>query len=134
MPNTLIKPWGKEILLTTPDLPYTGKILYLNANSKFSLQYHDQKIETLSLIQGQALLTKGPDRSHLETIQMDLLHGYTIPVNTIHRIEAQTDCIILETSSPETGTTFRLEDDFHRPDETESLRNLPNRGWKNPNE
>jgi hypothetical protein len=33
-----------------------------------------------------------------------------------------TDCDILEVSTPEIGTTFRLEDDFKRPDETEELR------------
>ena len=36
-------------------------------------------------------------------------------------------------SVPETGTTFRYQDDYQRPDETENLRQQTNRGW-NPNQ
>jgi len=36
---------------------------------------------------------------------------------------------VLEVSTPEIGTTFRLEDDYARPDETESVREAPGRGW-----
>jgi hypothetical protein len=33
-----------------------------------------------------------------------------------------TDCEIFEVSSPEKGVTYRLEDDYKRPDETEEMR------------
>jgi hypothetical protein len=35
-----------------------------------------------------------------------------------------TDCDIIEASTPELGTTWRLEDDFARPDETPAQREL----------
>ncbi len=42
---------------------------------------------------------------------------------TIHRLIAMEDSKILEVSTPELGTTFRLEDDYKRSDETEEMRN-----------
>ena len=39
-----------------------------------------------------------------------------------HRLIGITDCDIFEVSTPEIGTTFRLEDDYKRPDETEEMR------------
>ena len=124
------KPWGREIVLTKNDLPYTSKILEIKAGNKLSLQYHDQKIETLTLFEGSANITFGPSLENLVTQTMESKTGYTFYENTIHRIESLTDCIIFESSSPEIGTTFRLEDDFQRQNETQTVRDLPNRGWQ----
>lgn len=123
------KPWGREIVLTEKDLPYTAKILEIKAGTKLSLQYHDQKVETLTLYEGQAKITIGTSIDKLNTTPMEPKTGYTFTPNTIHRIEAVTDCVIFEASTPEIGTTFRLDDDFKRQNETENIRNLPNRGW-----
>ena len=60
---------------------------------------------------------------------MELQKGYTITPPQKHRIEAIEDSSIFEVSSPESGTTFRLEDDSARPDETEDVRSKKNRGW-----
>jgi hypothetical protein len=54
----------------------------------------------------------------------------SLQVGQRHRLIGLTDTDILEASTPENGTTWRLEDDFARPDETEELRAAPNRGWK----
>lgn len=130
MPNTITKPWGQEIILTKINLPYTAKILLINAGHRPSLQSHDQKTETLALIKGQAEITLGLDQKSLSTQAMQSLTGYTIKPNTIHRIKAITDCQIFEASTPEKGTTKRLEDDYNRSDESEKVRNSPNRGWQ----
>ncbi|MFA7253210.1 MAG: hypothetical protein WC107_01505 [Patescibacteria group bacterium] len=45
------KPWGFEIVYTPPEAPAVGKILHVNAGKRLSLQYHDEKIETLCLIE-----------------------------------------------------------------------------------
>ena len=37
----------------------------------------------------------------------------------------------MEVSTPETGTTYRLEDDYQRVNETEEVRSSSNRGWQN---
>ena len=118
MSQIVDKPWGKEIILTSSDLPYTSKLLIVKAGKRLSLQYHDQKTETLSLISGSADILQGPNQEHLISTPMELNTGYTIPINTLHRIEAITDCTIIEASTPEIGTTHRIEDDYHRLDET----------------
>lgn len=129
MNQIITKPWGRENILTTADLPYTGKIIEITAGKRWSTQIHDKKLETFACVKGEAKLITGPDLEHLSEVTMVPNQGYTIPVNTVHRIEAITDVTIFEVSTPETGTTFRLQDDYHRPDETEEVRNSPNRGW-----
>ena len=123
------KPWGREVILTTPNLPYVGKIIHIDQGKRWSTQIHDKKLETFCCISGQAKLITGKDIDHLSELIMVENEGYTIETGTVHRIEAITNVIIFEVSTPETGTTFRLQDDYNRPDETEEVRNSPNRGW-----
>jgi len=130
MSPKIIKPWGFEILTTSKDLPYSGKISLTQAGRRWSLQYHDQKIETLVLLSGQANLSLGPDPNSLVTLPMEVNQEYTIKPPTIHRFQAVTNCVTVEFSTPETGTTIRLEDDDSRPNETDATRLLPNRGWQ----
>ncbi|MEK7527788.1 MAG: cupin [Patescibacteria group bacterium] len=132
MSPKIIKPWGFEILTTPKDLPYSGKISFTQAGHRWSLQYHDQKIETLVLLSGQANLSLGPDPNSLVTLPMEINQEYTIKPPTIHRFQAITNCVTVEFSTPETGTTIRLEDDDSRPNETDATRLLPNRGWQPP--
>ncbi|MEK7534348.1 MAG: cupin [Patescibacteria group bacterium] len=116
------KPWGYEILLTPPNLPYTAKIVHVNLGHRLSLQVHDAKQETMTLVSGGAnLLIDGKD-GEIKKIQMQLRKGYTVRVGQRHRVQAVTDCEILEASTPEIGTTYRLEDDYSRGDETEEIR------------
>lgn len=112
MSQIIDKPWGQEIILTTTDLPYTGKILKVNAGKRLSLQKHDQKTETLTLLSGIASI-----QINDQTTSMETNTGITIFPNTPHRLSAITDCQILEVSTPQIGTTFRLEDDYQRGDE-----------------
>ncbi len=129
--KTVQKPWGKEVLYVPENLDRVGKILFIDANKRLSLQIHSEKEETLCLFSGKALLWLGKDKNSLEKIDMATYSGYTVEPGTIHRIESLENSVILEVSSPEKGTTFRIEDDFNRPDETEQLRAQPNRGWNN---
>ena len=129
MSQIVAKPWGRELILTPEGLPYTAKCLELKAGQKLSLQYHDLKDETLTLISGQASIVTGQDVASLTTTPMTPFEGCHIAPGVIHRIIADTDCQVFEASTGEIGTTFRLEDDTHRPNETPDIRNLPNRGW-----
>lgn len=123
------KPWGYELILTPPESPVTGKILHLNAGCRFSLQYHDKKKETLTLIFGQALLILEDENGKLQEIKMEPKKGYFIKPLQKHRAKGITDCDILEASTREEGNTVRIEDDYARGTETEEMRKLPNRGW-----
>lgn len=116
------KPWGHEVIFTKPSDPYTGKIIYLNAGKRFSLQVHDKKQETQMLVSGEAVLIIDNNQGELTEIPMVPLKGYVLQVGQRHRVRAVTDCAIYEVSTPEAGTTYRLEDDYKRPDQTEELR------------
>ena len=118
--QTKEKPWGQETTFTQSNLPYVGKILSVKAGARTSLQYHDQKDETLCLVSGNAILWMGSDikeKTALEKIQMVKGLGYHLPPLVLHRVEALEDSTIVESSKPETGITFRLDDDYGRTDE-----------------
>lgn len=128
--KNIIKPWGEEIIYTPENLNYTFKQIKISDGHRLSLQSHTEKVETFVLIEGEADLIIGPDLDHLETIHMEIKKGYNIPIGTIHRMAGIKNAIILEGSTPETGTTVRYQDDYSRSDETEEIRKQDNRGWK----
>ena len=117
------KPWGHEILWTPPGLARAGKFLWVRAGCRLSLQFHDQKEETLCLLSGEALLWLENSAGGIEKIPMIPEQGYTIALLQKHRIEAVADSFFAEVSDPEKGNTVRLEDDYSRGTETESARN-----------
>ncbi len=128
--RTIIKPWGQEVIYTDENLKYTLKQIKINPGCKLSLQSHDEKIETFVLISGKAQLVIGNNIDNLDIIDMELMKGYSIPLNAIHRMMAlDVQAVILEGSTPETGTTIRYQDDYNRPNETEEIRKQDNRGW-----
>jgi len=90
---------------------------------------HDQKEETWFLMAGRAkIIWDSPSGELIET-ELEPGKGYSCQIGQRHRLAGITDCDIVEVSTPEIGTTYRLEDDYGRPDETEELRKKPNRGW-----
>lgn len=116
------KPWGHEIHWVPADAPYMGKVLYLKAGCRFSLQIHETKLESWWLASGEALLIWDDDKGNLKETKLEKLKGYTLNAGQRHRIQAITDCEVIEVSMPEGGTTWRLEDDYERPDETPEQR------------
>ena len=118
------KPWGYEILLSPADAPYAAKLIHVQAGKRLSLQLHDTKVETQTLVAGQGILVlEGPD-GQLHDVRMQPGVGYHVAVGQRHRLcaAADQDATIFEASTPEVGNTLRLEDDYARPDETEALR------------
>lgn len=116
------KPWGHEILFTTEDLPYAGKILHVEANKQLSLQWHDRKQETQYLFSGRCMRVADDEQGNLVETEMVPYQGYTIMPGQRHRLRGITDCDVFEVSTPEIGVTHRLQDDYKRPDETEDMR------------
>ena len=118
------KPWGYELLLSPADAPYTAKLIHVRAGQRLSLQIHDVKVETQTLVEGRGILVlEGPD-GELHDVPMEKGVGYHIAVGQRHRLCAapDEDAVVFEASTPEVGTTYRLADDYARPDETEALR------------
>ncbi|MBI2334276.1 cupin [Candidatus Daviesbacteria bacterium] len=124
------KPWGYEIHFTPDNLPYMGKILHISAGKRLSLQVHDQKLESWFLLSGKVTMILENSKGELVENNMEKGYGYTTQVGQKHRLVGVEDADILEVSTPEIGNTFRLEDDYSRPTETEEMRKQPNRGWK----
>ena len=111
------KSWGYEILLTPEDAPYTAKLVHVEAGKCVGRQVHDSKIETQTLIDGQGFLMLEDETGELHEVTLKPRVGYHIAVGQHHRLCAAPDqyVTVYEVSSPEEGTTWRLEDDYHRP-------------------
>jgi mannose-6-phosphate isomerase-like protein (cupin superfamily) len=118
------KPWGYEVLLSPVDAPYTAKLIHVRAGKRLSLQLHDIKVETQTLISGRGLLVLEGSDGQLHEIDMRPGVGYHVAVGQRHRLCAapDEDATVFEASTPEVGTTLRLEDDYARPHETEQVR------------
>jgi mannose-6-phosphate isomerase-like protein (cupin superfamily) len=116
------KPWGYELHWVPQGLPYMGKVLHINAGCRLSLQAHDKKQESYWLVAGECNLVIENTQGELETIKLEKGKGYTTMIGQRHRHQAVTDCDVLEVSTPEEGMTWRLEDDYARPDEDEAQR------------
>lgn len=118
------KPWGYELHWVSADAPYMGKILHINAGARLSLQIHSDKVESWLLIGGQAEVLWDDDQENLIRTTLQPGQGYSTSKGQRHRLIGITDCDIVEVSTPEIGTTWRLEDDYKRPDETPEQRKL----------
>lgn len=112
-PTRVEKPWGWELHWADTEL-YVGKILHVNAGEALSLQYHEQKDETICVLSGQMTLVVGPDAESLEEITLKEQDAYRIRPGVVHRMVAITDCDILEASTPHLTDIVRLEDRYGR--------------------
>jgi mannose-6-phosphate isomerase-like protein (cupin superfamily) len=99
-----------------------GKVLHIHAKSRLSLQVHDQKQESWFLMNGRAAVIWENTVGELIETELQQGVGYSTQVGQKHRLKGLTDCDILEVSTPEAGTTWRLEDDYKRPDQTPEER------------
>lgn len=124
------KPWGYELHWVEEDKPYMGKVLHIMRGKRLSLQIHDAKQESWYLLGGEAKIIWEDVTGNMVETKMESGVGYTCHLGQKHRLAGITDCDIIEVSTPEIGNTYRLEDDYARPTETEQMRKEPNRGWK----
>lgn len=122
------KPWGYELHWVPEGMPYMGKIMHINAGHRLSLQAHDTKQESYWLANGECNLILENSKGELEVVKMQKGVGYTTFVGQRHRHQAVTDCDVVEVSMPESGLTWRLEDDYKRPDETPEQRKKEREG------
>jgi mannose-6-phosphate isomerase len=105
------RPWGRFEKFHE-NKSCTVKLIYVNANSRLSLQYHKKRSEFWKVIKGTAMVEIDEKRIVLgegETI--------TIPRQAKHRVLAlKSECIILEISYGrfDENDIVRLEDDYQR--------------------
>ena len=112
-PIRVEKPWGYELIWAHTDR-YVGKILHIRKGHALSLQYHVRKDETVHVLAGSMRFQTGAEG---ETLADRLLHeGESFHITPLlrHRMIAETDCDILEASTPELDDVVRLEDRYGR--------------------
>ena len=114
-PKTVSKPWGKEIWLELND-KYCYKRIHINAGTKTSYQYHNQKLETNYIIEGEAEVWLENDQGVVEKKQMSAGDSFTVIPPRKHRVIAVTNVILQEASTPEVDDVIRIEDDTERGD------------------
>jgi mannose-6-phosphate isomerase len=106
------RPWGRFEKFHE-NKPCTIKLIYINANSRLSLQYHRKRSEFWKVIKGTAAV-------ELEGKAIILGEGetITIPRQAKHRVGAleSGECIILEIAYGrfDENDIVRLEDDYQR--------------------
>lgn len=93
------KPWGTELLVAeTSD--YIGKVLYMRSGGTGALQYHRVKDETFFLFSGRALVEYRDDLGIIQSHEMEPGEAFHVPPGAVHRVEALTDCVLFEASTP----------------------------------
>jgi mannose-6-phosphate isomerase-like protein (cupin superfamily) len=109
------KPWGYEIIWAeTKD--YLGKILYIEEGNRLSLQYHEEKEETIMVLSGQLELFASKKDGELKTFILEEGETFHVKPHTIHRFCATqgTDVTLVEVSTNYLDDVVRVEDDFNR--------------------
>jgi len=107
------KPWGHELIWAkTPD--YVGKILHINKGHRLSLQYHQEKEETILLYSGKMGFVFENEKGELEEILLLAGEAHHVPPGKKHRMIAIEDCEVFEVSTPQLNDVVRLEDGYGR--------------------
>ncbi len=117
------KPWGHELWLSMQHPGYAFKAIFIKQGTKTSLQYHRKKKETNVLYSGKAILnykknimTENDDvhPDDLDTVLVESLSAIDISPLVLHRLEAITDVLLYETSTPHLDDVIRVQDDSNR--------------------
>ena len=106
-----IRPWGRFEKFHE-NKSCTVKLIYVNANSRLSLQYHKKRSEFWKVIKGTAVV-----EIDKKTIVLREGETITIPRQAKHRVLAlESDCLILEIAYGrfDENDIVRLEDDYQR--------------------
>jgi len=115
MTRVVEKPWGGEEIFAETER-YVGKILTVHAGHALSLQYHEQKDETMRVLEGRCELHLGrtPGSAELDVVELGPGDVRRVSPGVRHRLVALTDVRILEVSTPELYDVVRLEDRYGR--------------------
>ncbi len=107
------KPWGYEQIISI-NKKYVMKKLFMKKNHRCSLQFHNKKHETVIILEGKLKIYSGKNKNKLKSKIYKKYQSLIIPPKLIHRMEAITDCMYLEASTPQLKDVVRLSDDYNR--------------------
>ena len=107
------KPWGYELWLELNE-HYAYKLIHMKKGYRSSLQWHDKKVETNYVIEGEAEVLLEDKRGKMISKIYKAGEGWTVPVKTKHRVIAKTDYTALECSTAHLNDVIRFDDDSNR--------------------
>lgn len=114
------KPWGYELIWAHTE-HYVGKLLHIDAGHALSVQYHNQKDETIFLLRGRmtyrvqrAAHNAQRTADELEEFEMQAGDSWRNTPGVVHQMVAITDCDVLEASTPHLDDVVRLVDRYGR--------------------
>jgi mannose-6-phosphate isomerase len=114
-PRRVEKPWGHELWWAHADT-YAGKLLYVNAGHRLSLQFHRVKDETSYVLSGRLRLMRGTSAEDLREEEVGPGFAWRVEPGVVHSIEAIEDSVVIEVSTPQLDDVVRLEDRYGRSD------------------
>jgi len=112
-PRKIEKPWGYEIHWAVTDR-YVGKILHIEAGQLLSLQYHEQKDESIYVLRGRMIFRYQGGRGDLVEREMIAGEAQHVPTGMVHQFEALEHTDVLEASTPHLDDVVRLKDRYGR--------------------
>jgi quercetin dioxygenase-like cupin family protein len=107
------KPWGHEVIWAHTE-HYVGKVLHIKAGHSLSVQFHNQKDETIHLLTGEMIYRVKGASGALEDVQLKAGESFRNEPGVVHQMEAVTDCQVLEVSTPHLDDVVRLSDKYGR--------------------
>jgi len=107
------KPWGYEEIIEH-NYNYVVKKIFMKANNSCSTQYHELKTETIVVLEGNLNIYTGSSLNNLICKLYTKGESITILPYTIHKMEALTDSIYMETSTDYLWDVVRLQDNYGR--------------------
>lgn len=108
------KPWGRETWLVQ-NKDYVIKRIFMKKGHQCSLQYHNEKKETIFLVSGVMRYHYGNSEEELYNCILDK-KGDSVIVNakTVHCMEAIEDIEYIEISTPQVNDLVRVKDNYGR--------------------
>ena len=89
-------------------------MIHIDSGGMLSLQYHQQKDETLLVVKGAMDLQLENDRGQMETHRLTPGMSRRVTPGRKHRMIGVEECEFFEVSTPEIDDVVRLEDKYGR--------------------
>lgn len=108
------KPWGHEEIFALVDGKFCGKAIHVTQGHALSLQYHEEKEETISVQSGRLRVEIGLHEDALESFDLEAGESIHLRPGVRHRVTALLDTVMLEASTTQLLDVVRLEDRYGR--------------------
>ena len=108
------KPWGCEVIWAETE-SYAAKLLFIKAGHILSLQYHQEKEESIIVSNGRIKFHWAEKEGEPLTSRV-MTPGEHVDIRPgmIHRMEGIDNACVIEVSTPHLDDVVRLEDEYGR--------------------